>query len=141
MFIRLDVFAEMLKTTPDELLHAARSTGELEGLTLPSRTHIRGALMMFDYEEAVKFAARWHARDLPPARPDGDSFAEDLPLVPLTALAEQAGIAPLVLYEAVITGKKLGGIRPPVPSVHKPRLFFSADAASHFVQRYRERRR
>jgi len=63
MYIRLDVFAALLRIRPGELLHAVRTTGEMGGMTLPARSRVRGEAIMFDQAEATDFAARWHARE------------------------------------------------------------------------------
>lgn len=89
MYIHLDVFAGMLNVRQRELLHAVRSTGELEGLLLPARHQVRGAAVMFDQTEAVEFAARWHARE-----PEAASPASGENLVPLEAFARRLDIPP-----------------------------------------------
>lgn len=61
MYIRLDVFAGLLRVRPGELLHAVRTTGELDGMPLPARRQVRGAALMFYHAEATEFAARWHS--------------------------------------------------------------------------------
>lgn len=133
MYMRLDVFAELLGVLPGELLHAARTGGLLDGMTLPRRRQVRGAAVMFDHAEAMAFAASWRARTPEPApAPSG------APLVALDAAAEEAGIAPLALWQAVKTGKKLRGVAPPAAekSGHG-QLLFEPAAVAQFAQRYR----
>ena len=133
MYIRLDVFADMLGLRPGDLLHALRSTGQLDGLPLPARRQVRGAAVMFDQSEAIAFSHRWHARKPEPPAPSSGE-----PLMSVDAFAEQAGIAPLALWQAATTGKTLKGI--PVPVAVKScngRLMFEPAAVAQFLQRYR----
>lgn len=132
MYIRLDVFASLLRVRPGELLHAVRTTGELDGLLLPARRQVRGAALMFDHAEATAFAARWHGRE--PAdhpTPSGE------PLIPLDAFAREAGIAPLALWQAVSRRKRLRGITLPVPVRSEGQLLFEPAAVSRFVSALR----
>lgn len=66
MYIRLDVLTGMLGVRPGKLLHAIRTNGQLEGLPLPARRQIRGAVVMFDQSEAIAFLPRWYALKLAP---------------------------------------------------------------------------
>lgn len=66
MLMRLDVFAALLGIRPGELLHAIRTEGLLEGMTLPARRQVRGSAVMFNHEEAITFAKRWQAREAQP---------------------------------------------------------------------------
>lgn len=56
MYIRLDLFADMLRIRPGDLLQAVRTDGMLAGLHLPQRRQVRGAAVMFLQEEAIAFA-------------------------------------------------------------------------------------
>lgn len=132
MLILLDVFAELLGIRPEELLQVAHTGGGLEGLQLPSHQHLLRAAMMFDYAEATEFAHKWHERAIPP--PPATSSE---PLVLLGVFAEQAGIAPLALYQAVTAGKKLRRLRPPAPVSTGAQLLFEPTSVSRFVQAYR----
>lgn len=62
MLMRLDVFAALLGIRPGELLHAIRTEGLLDGMTLPARRQVRGSAVMFNHEEAITFAKRWQTR-------------------------------------------------------------------------------
>lgn len=42
MYIRLDVFASLLRVRPGELLHAARTGGMFDGIQLPPSRQVRG---------------------------------------------------------------------------------------------------
>lgn len=133
MFMRLDVFAALLGIRPGELLHAARMDGLLGGMALPARRQVRGAAAMFDHAEAMDFVVRWHARV-----PEQAPVTSGKSLVALDAAAEEAGIAPLTLWQAVKTGKKLRGITPPAAdkSCHG-QLLFEPAVVAQFAQRYR----
>jgi len=133
MYMRLDVFAELLGVRPGELLHAARIDGFLEGMPLPRRRRARGAAVMFDHVEATAFAVSWRART-----PEPEPASSGEPLVALDAAAEEAGIAPLVLWQAIKNGKKLRGVVPPVAekSCHG-QLLFDPAAVTQFALRYR----
>lgn len=48
MYMQLDVFADLLRVRSEELLHAVRTTGELDGMRLPVRIQVRGAAVMFE---------------------------------------------------------------------------------------------
>jgi len=138
MLIRLDAFAEMLKIRSGMLLRAARSSGQLEGITLPRCQQSEGSRMTFDYEEALLFAKAWHAR---PRKTSPDEQFGSENLVTLISFAEQTRIPTVMLYDAVCHGKKLRGILPPVPVVKNPQLLFSAEAVSLFLLAYNERAR
>lgn len=131
MYIHLDVFAGMLNVRQRELLHAVRSTGELEGLLLPARHQVRGAAVMFDQTEAVEFAARWHARE-PEAAPE--IFGEHL--VPLEAFARRLDIPPLALWLAFSSSRRLRGLRFPAALKKGNQLFFEQEAVEKFVTGY-----
>lgn len=132
MYIRLDVFADLLRVPPGELLHAVRTTGELDGMLLPARRQVRGAALMFDQAEATAFAARWLAREpVDHPAPSGE------PLIPLDAFAREAGIAPLALWQAVSRRKRLRGITLPVPVRSEGQLLFEPAAVSRFVSALR----
>lgn len=132
MLILLDAFAEMLDVKPEELQQATRAGGELGGFPLPSHQHLLGTMMLFDEAEAVAFARRWH---------DGVvSITQDTAVespVSLVAFATQAGIAPLALYQAVTSGGKLRGLRPPAPISTVPQLVFEPVAVSDFIKAFR----
>lgn len=128
MYMRLDVFADMLRVRPGELLHAVRTSGELDGMLLPARRQVRGAALMFSQAEAVDFAARWHSR-----KPDSPNASSEAPLMTLDAFARQAGIAPLALWQAVCNSKRLRGITLPVPVRSEGQLLFEPAAVSSFV--------
>lgn len=131
MYIRLDVFAGLLRVRPGELLHAVRTSGTLDGMPLPARHQVRGAAVMFDQAEASEFAERWHARapEVAPTVP-GES------LVPLDVFARQADIPPLVLWQAVSIGKRISGIRVPVALKAGGQLLFEPEAVERFVTEY-----
>ena len=128
MYMRLNVFADLLRVRSGELLHAMRTTGELDGMMLPARRQVRGAAIMFDQAEATEFAARWHARE-----PDNHSDSSQEPLVTLNAFAKQAGIAPLALWQAVCSSKRLHGITLPVAVRSEGKLLFEPAAVIRFV--------
>jgi len=131
MLIPLDVFAEMLEVSPSQLLLATRSRREMEGIQLPRHEALPGAVIMFDETEATVFSRIWHDRiQLQPDVPEGVS-------VTLCAFAELAGIAPLVLYQAVTSGRKVKGVRPPSPAATGVQLMFEPVAVSRFVGAYR----
>lgn len=134
MLILLDVFADMLDVEPAELQQAIRGGGEWEGLALPAHQQLLGAMMMFDATEAAAFSRRWHDRAVPPKI---GVIREREPPVSLILFATQAKIAPLALYQAVTSGTKLRGIRPPVPISYVPPLMFELAAVSHFIEAYR----
>lgn len=128
MYMQLDVFADLLRVRSGELLHAVRTTGELDGMRLPVRIQVRGAVVMFDQTEAMDFAARWHGRE-----PDNNSDSSGAPLITLDAFAKQADIAPLALWQAVCRGKRLRGITLPVPVRSEGQLLFEPAAVSRFI--------
>lgn len=131
MLIPLDVFAEMLEVSPNELLLATHSRGEIDGIQLPTPHAQPGAVMMFDEAEATAFSHLWHERvQLQPDVPDGVSMT-------LCAFAELAGIAPLALYQAVTSGRRVKGVRPPAPTATGIQLMFEPAAVSRFVGAYR----
>lgn len=131
MYIRLDVFAGLLKVRSGDLLHAVRTRGELDGMPLPARHQVRGAAVMFDQMEAIAFAARWHARE-----PEAAPAASGDPLTPLDAFARQADIPPLVLWQAVSTGKRLRGLKLPGSVKEGGQLLFEPAAVEKFVTAY-----
>lgn len=133
MFMRLDMFAALLGVRPGELLHAARVDGLFGGMALPARRQVRGAAAMFDHAEATAFAERWHA-----LRSESATATSGQPLVTLNVAAEEAGITPRALGQAVKNGKKLQGITPPPAekSCHG-QLLFDPAAVAQFAQRYR----
>jgi len=128
MYMQLDVFADLLRVRSGELLHAVRTTGELDGMRLPVRIQVRGAAVMFDQTEAMDFAARWHGRE-----PDNNAASSGAPLITLDAFAKQADIAPLALWQAVCRGKRLRGITLPVPVRSEGQLLFEPAAVSRFI--------
>lgn len=135
MYIRLDVFASLLRVRPGVLLHAARTNGMLDGIQLPASRQVRGATLMFDQAEATGFAARWHARV-----PDLPAAPSDEPLIPLDAFAKEAGIAPLALWQAVNRSDRLHGIRLPLAVRTQGQLMFASSAVKKFVADYRNAR-
>lgn len=132
MYIRLEVFASLLRVRPGELLHAARTSGALDGMPLPARHQVRGAAVMFDQAEATAFATRWHARE-----PEAAPAAPGENLIPLDDFARRAGIPPLVLWQAVSGGKRLRGLRAPVALKAGGQLLFEPEAVEKFVTEYR----
>lgn len=128
MYMQLDVFADLLRVRSGELLHAVRTTGELDGMRLPVRIQVRGAAVMFDQTEAMDFAARWHGR-----KPDNNADSSGAPLITLDAFAKQEDIAPLALWQAVCSGKRLRGITLPVPVRSEGQLLFEPAAVSRFI--------
>ncbi|MDI9280103.1 hypothetical protein QMZ65_23065 [Pantoea sp. EABMAA-21] len=135
MYIRLDVFAGLLNVRPGEVLHAARTDGVLDGMTLPARRQVRGAALMFDQAEAVSFAEQWHARE-----PEAGPEASGAPLMTLNAVAREADIAPLVLWQAASRGKRLRGVALPVAAREGGQLLFEPAAVTKFVTEYRKLR-
>lgn len=131
MYIRLDVFAGLLRVRPGELLHAVRTSGTLDGMSLPARHQVRGAAIMFDQAEATEFASRWHAREPGPA-----PSASGENLIPLDDFARRAGIPPLVLWQAVSGGKRLRGLSIPVALKEGGQLMFEPAAVEKFVTSY-----
>jgi hypothetical protein len=131
MYIRLDVFAGLLKVRPGALLHAVRTTGELEGLLLPARHQVRGAAVMFNQAEAIEFAARWHVRETEAA-----SLAPGENLVPLEAFARRLDIPPQALWLAVSSGRRLRGLRVPAALKKGEQLLFEPAAVEKFVTGY-----
>lgn len=131
MYIRLDVFASLLRVRPGELLHAVRTGGTLDGMTLPARRQVRGAAVMFDQGEATAFAERWHARE-----PDAAPVADGKDLIPLDVFARRAGLPPLALFQAVSAGKRLRGLSVPVPLNDDGRLLFEPASVDRFVAEY-----
>ncbi|OWS75087.1 hypothetical protein CBW22_13835 [Pantoea sp. VS1] len=133
MYIRLDLFAEMLGIRPGDLLQATRTDGMLAGFTLPRGRQVRGAAVMFLQEEAEAFLKQWQTRSSAPSAPDADE-----PLISLDAFARQAGIAPLALWQAASAGKPLRGIALPVAvKSYGSQLMFSAAAVELFIATYR----
>jgi len=132
MYIRLDVFAGLLNVRPGKLLHAARTNGVLDGMTLPARRQVRGAALMFDQAEATAFAEKWHARE-----PEAGPAASGAPLMTLNAVAREADIPPLVLWQAANRGKRLRGVALPVAAREGGQLLFEPAAVAKFVTEYR----
>ena len=133
MYIRLDLFAEMLGIRPGDLLQATRTDGMLAGFTLPRPRQVRGAAVMFLQEEAAAFLRQWQTRSSAPSAPDASE-----PFVSLDAFARQTGIAPLALWQAASTGKPLRGISLPVAvKSYGIQLMFSAAAVKLFTAEYR----
>ena len=100
MYMRLDMFAALIGIRPGEMLHAVRTDGLLGGMALPARRQVLGAAVMFNHEEAIAFAKRWQTREIEPS-----PASSGLPLIALEIAAEEAGIAPLKLWQAVQNGK------------------------------------
>ncbi|WP_342656098.1 hypothetical protein GKC68_00475 (plasmid) [Pantoea sp. RSPAM1] len=135
MYIRLDLFADMLRIRPGDLLQAVRTDGMLAGLHLPQRRQVRGAAVMFLQEEAIAFAKQWQRRSTEPPAPNADE-----PLVSLDEFARQAGIAPLALWQAASTGKSVKGMTLPVAvKAYGSQLMFSAKEAGLFAEAYKQR--
>ncbi|WP_336732226.1 hypothetical protein [Pantoea ananatis] len=135
MYIRLDLFADMLRIRPGDLLQAVRTDGMLAGLHLPPRRQVRGAAVMFLQEEAIAFAKQWQTRSTEPSAPNADE-----PLVSLDAFARLAGIAPLALWQAASTGKSVKGMTLPVAvKAYGSQLMFSAREAGLFAEAYKKR--
>ncbi|WP_336796195.1 hypothetical protein [Erwinia aphidicola] len=133
MYIRLDLFADMLGIRPGDLLHAVRTNGKLEGLPLPARQQVRGAAIMFLQDEAIGFLKLWETR--PSESPVPDAGEQ---LVSLDAFARQAGIAPLALWQAACNGKSLRGIPLPVAvKTYGSQLMFSAAGVEVFAAEYK----
>lgn len=132
MYMRLDVFADLLRVRSGVLLHAVRTTGELDGMRLPVRRQVRGAAIMFNQVEAMEFAARWHGREQ-----DNHSVPSGAPLITLGAFAKQADIAPLALWQVICSSKRLRGITLPVPVRSEGQLLFEPAAVSQFVRALR----
>lgn len=133
MYMRLDMFAALLGIRPGELLHAARTDGLLGGMALPARRQVRGAAVMFNHEEAITFAKRWQTREI-----ESSPASSGQPLIALDIAAEEAGIAPLELWQAVQTGKKLQGLMPPPAEKScNGQLLFDPAAVTQFALRYR----
>lgn len=133
MYIRLDVFADMLGVRPRELRHAIRTGNGLDGLDLPAYRHVRGATVMFDHDEAISFSQKWHARITSLTPP-----LLDKPLISLNVFAKKADVAPLALRQAVCTGKRLNGILLPVAVKSATgALMFDPDAVEQFINKYR----
>lgn len=133
MFMRLDMFAALLDIRPGELLHAVRTDGLLGGMELPARWQVRGAAVMFNHEEAITFAKRWQTRDIGPS-----PASSGQPLIALEIAAEEAGIVPLELWQAVQTGKKLQGLTPPPAEKScNGQLLFDPEAVTQFALHYR----
>lgn len=131
MYIRLNVFAGLLRVRPGELLHAVRTSGTLDGMPLPARHQVRGAAVMFDQAEATEFAGCWHAR-----APEAAPAVSGENLVPLDVFARQADIPPLVLWQAVSSGKRISVIRVPVALKAEGQLLFEPEAVERFVTEY-----
>jgi hypothetical protein len=133
MYIRLDLFAELLGIRPGNLLQAIRTDGILAGINLPRSRQVRGADAMFLKDEAFAFLKEWQMRLSEPPVPDAGE-----PLISLEAFARQAGIAPLALWQAASAGKPLRGITLPVAvKSYGSQLMFSAAAAELFTAEYR----
>ncbi len=133
MYMRLDMFAALLGIRPGELLHAVRTDGLLGGMTLPARRQVRGAAVMFNHKEAITFAKRWQTQKTEPS-----PASSGQPLIALDIAAEEAGIAPLELWQAVQTGKKLQGLTPPPAEKScNGQLLFDPAAVTQFALRYR----
>ncbi|PJZ04088.1 hypothetical protein PRCB_17565 [Pantoea rodasii] len=132
MYIRLDLFADMLIILPRELLQATRADGMLGGFSLPRCHQVRGAAVMFLQDEALSFLNQWQTRASLSA-PDSDE-----PLISLDAFARQAGIAPLALWQAASAGKTLRGIALPVAvKSYGSQLMFSSMAVEMFTVEYK----
>ena len=134
MYIRLDVFADMLDIKPAELLQAARTTGHLAGIPLPFHRQVRGAMVMFRQDQATSFINKWQRR--PSVTPPPVSGG---PLIPLEVFARKAGIVPLALWQAVRCRKFIKGV--PVPSPIKSyenHLMFEPDSVRIFISEYRK---
>ena len=131
MYIRLDVFASLLKVRPEELLHASRTRGTLDGMLLPVRHQVHGAAAMFDQTEANEFAVRWHVRV--PVKAPTESTGN---LVPLDVFARQAGIPPLEIWLAIGRGKRFRGLLIPAAQKKKGRFFFERESVDNFVAEY-----
>lgn len=131
MKIRLDVFADMLKVRPSVLRNALHAGGVLDGISLPESSQIRGAAEMFDYKEVMAFLDLWKARirTTPPS--------SDQALVSLNDLAAQATLPPLEIYQAVITGRMVKGVRLPVPVKKSGTLMFEPGDVDEFVANLR----
>ncbi|QZY97655.1 hypothetical protein [Pantoea dispersa] len=133
MYIRLDLFADMLGIRPGDLLRATRTDAMLAGLPLPRRRQVRGAAVMFLKDEAIAFSRQWQTRSSEPSPP----YAGEA-LVSLDEFARKSGIAPLALWQAASTGKPLRGIALPVAvKAHGNQLMFSASAVERFTTEYR----
>lgn len=132
MYIRLDIFAEMLGIRPKELRHAIRTGNGLDGLDLPEFRKVRGATVMFDHDGAIAFSQNWHVRAESIMSPP-----EDKALIPLGVFAKQVGIAPLALWHAVCTGKRLKGVLLPVATKSaEGALMFDSDSVEQFINKY-----
>lgn len=134
MFMQLNMFAIILDVSIDDLLQALLTDGLLEGYALPAHHQILGAAVMFDFEEAIAFAKQWNAREqtLKPSVSYED-------LLSLATVAELAGIAPLMLWQAVYSGSIFKGIT--IPATVKSlsgQFMFEASAAESFVHAYRK---
>jgi len=133
MYMRLDMFAALLGIRPGELLHAVRTDGLLGGMALPARRQVLGATVMFNHEEAIAFAKRWQMQEIEPS-----PVSSGQPLIALEIAAEEAGIAPLELWQAVQNGKKLQGLKPPLAEKScNGQLLFDPAAVTQFALRYR----
>lgn len=132
MLILLDAFAEMLDVKPEELQRAIRAGGKLGDFPLPAHQHLLGAMIMFDEAEALAFSRRWHGCAVSITHDTGVE-----PPVSLLTFATQAGIAPLALYQAVTSGRKLRGLMPPAPISTVPPLMFEPVAVSDFLKAFR----
>lgn len=133
MYIRLDVFAEMLGIKPGELRYTMRTGRELDGLNLPPYRQVKGATVMFEYNDALAFLEKWHARTepLPPSLSDNS-------LIPLEVFADKVNIPRLALWQAVCRGKRLNGVLLPVAAKSdNGALMFDPDSVEQFVSKYR----
>jgi hypothetical protein len=134
MFMRLNMFAILLDVNTNDLLEATFTDGLLEGYELPVHHQILGGAVMYDFEEAIAFAKHWHAREkgLNPAVPHEV-------LLSLGAVAELAGISPMVLWQAVYSGRIIKGVTiPAAVKSHSGQFMFEASAAESFAQAYRK---
>lgn len=131
MKIRMDVFADLLKIRPSVLRNAQRSGGTLDGIPLPASTQIRGAAEMYEYADVMAFVDVWKARirTVPPS--SGQA------LVSLNDLAAQATLPPLEIYQAVITGRMVKGVKLPVPVRKGSTLMFEPHDVAEFVETLR----
>lgn len=88
--------------------------------------------MMFDEAYAAAFARRWDEGVVLTQQE-----ADIEPPVPLVTVATQVGIAPLALYQAVTSGRRIRGLMPPTPLSTVPPLVFEPVAVRDFVEAFR----